>query len=119
MCRFYVCPCKGTLPAPDVKKIIQEIMRAKEDAIDVCKRYEVTSTLYDNISLVKYVKQVVDRAVCNDKKSFETLPPDSSTVKKYVTLSQAEVMYMHEDIYQLKLPLHSDFLPKRSFLTDL
>ena len=59
---------EDTLTAPFVKEIIQEIIRAKEDAIDACQRFGIKLTLYDNISLVKDVKKVVDRSVPNDEK---------------------------------------------------
>ena len=92
---------EDTLTAPGIEEITLEIVSAKEDAIDVCKRCGIKLTSYDDVCLAKDVKHVVDEAVHNDEETFEIL--QSSTVTNDAALSQAEVTVIREDLSRVKL----------------
>ena len=73
-------------------------MTAKEDVIDLSKKCGIELTSYDDVCLVKGIKQVVDEAVHNDHKSFEGLQPEPSPMTNETTLSQAEAAAIPEDL---------------------
>ena len=94
---------EDTFVAPCVEEITQEIVNAKEDAIDLSKKCGIELTTYDDVCLVKDIELVVDEAVRNDDESFEDLQPEPSPMTNETILSQAEAAAIREDLSQVKL----------------
>ena len=94
---------QATLSVPTIEEITQEVLKAKSDAIEICKSCAINLKSYADRDLVLNVGEIVQDAIANDYEEEDNSTVSDSLNNENYTVPTNDVVTIREDLSQIKV----------------